>query len=422
MPPSNEVPMRGRRILAGCGLAAAAAVAGVAALVGFLWLDQGRAVTLPAPTGPFPVGRSIAVWGDEAPDSLAPVPGTRRELLVWIWYPAARADAAAPDGYVPAALLGKTSGLQAPLLFRLLTHDAGKVRDHVLRDAPVARAARPFPVLVMRAGASREVLTYSTLAEDLASHGYVVVGFDAPYRTGVVTFPDGRTFRETPRNNPELVFGAPDSAQRINRILGAWTRDMGFVLDRLERPTPDAPGPSGGRFAGRLDLSRVGAFGHSLGGAEAALFCAEDARCGAGVDIDGAPLGAVVRAGIRRPFMFLLSDHAGTDPATRAIEADIHSVYERLPPDGRLLAEIRGANHFTFSDDGAILKSGLMRGILRAFGQLHISGRRQLAVTAYCLRTFFDAYLKGEGARPPQLASPAYPELRILGASSKGVP
>jgi len=48
------------------------------------------------------------------------------------------------------------------------------------------------------------VLAYSTLAEDLASHGYVVVGFDAPYRTGVVVFPDGRVIRETPENNPEL--------------------------------------------------------------------------------------------------------------------------------------------------------------------------------------------------------------------------
>ena len=87
-----------------------------------------------------------------------------------------------------------------------------------------------------------------------------------------------------------------------------------------------------------------------------------------------------------------------------------------------MLVEIRGANHFTFSDDGAILKSGLLRGILRALGQLHMSGRRQLAVTAYCLRTFFDAYLKGEGTMPPQLASPAYPELRALGAPSNYVP
>jgi hypothetical protein len=38
-----------------------------------------------------------------------------------------------------------------------------------------------------------------------------------------------------------------------------------------------------------------------------------------------------------------------------------------LPANGRLLVMIRGANHFTFSDDGALLKSGLLRSILRLF-------------------------------------------------------
>lgn len=264
----------------------------------------------------------------------------------------------------------------------------------------------------MRAGASVAVVKYSTLAEDLASHGYVVVGFDAPYFTGRVTFPDGRTFEELPRNNPDLVFGASDSAQRINRILRAWTGDIGFVLDRLASLKP---AHRLGFLNGRVDLTRVGVFGHSLGGAEAARFCSEDARCRAGVDIDGAPLGRVVATGIPHPFMFLLSPHPPTDSATVHIQADIASVYDRLPSSGRLEVEIRGANHFTFSDDGALLKSGLVRAVLRLFGLLHMSGRRQLAVTAYCLRTFFNAYLKGIGATPPEIASRVYPAVRVLG-------
>ena len=49
----------------------------------------------------------------------------------------------------------------------------------------------------MRGGASSPILNYSTLAEDLASHGYVVVGFDAPYRTFVVAFSDGRVIQRS---------------------------------------------------------------------------------------------------------------------------------------------------------------------------------------------------------------------------------
>ena len=79
------------------------------------------------------------------------------------------------------------------------------------------------------------------------------------------------------------------------------------------------------------------------------------------------------------------------------IERDIQSIYDRIPPDRRLRVEIQGAFHFTFSDDGALLKSGLVRGVLRMSGKLQMDGRRRLAITTYCVHTFFDHYLKGMG-------------------------
>jgi hypothetical protein len=47
-------------------------------------------------------------------------------------------------------------------------------------------------------------------------------------------------------------------------------------------------------------------------------------------------------------------------------------------------------------------------------GQLRIDGPRQLAVTAYCVRSFFDAHLKNATASPLQIASTSYPEIEIL--------
>src|SRR6059036_3027213 len=243
-----------------------------------------------------------------------------------------------------------------------------------MRNSDVSPQQRSYPVVILRAGASAEVWNYSSLAEDLASHGYVVVGFDAPYRTSVVVFPDGRVIRRRPENNPELVFGRPDSAGRINQLLAAWTGDIAFVLDRLEQLNRS---DASGRFTGRLDMARVGVFGHSFGGSAAAQFCHDDSRCKAGIDVDGAPLGSVIREGIHRPFMFLLSDHGdSSDPGNRQVGADIQSIYDRLPPGGRLRIAIRGANHFLFSDDGALFKSHIVLRTLRMMGVLGIDGRR----------------------------------------------
>jgi predicted dienelactone hydrolase len=264
----------------------------------------------------------------------------------------------------------------------------------------------------MRAGASLEVWNYSTLAEDLASHGYVVAGFDAPYRTGVVAFPDGRVITRRPENNPEL-FSGEELTLLANKLLAAWTGDIAFVLDRLEQLNAS---DASGKFTRRLDMTRVGVFGHSFGGATAAQFCSQDSRCKAGIDVDGSLHGSVIQTGIHKPFMFLVSERGdfSSDAEVGQILADIQSVYDRLPADGRLRITIRGANHFTFSDDGALLKSRIVRGVLHLFGKLGIDGRRQLAVTTYCVHSFFDAYLKGQSVSRLKISSPLYPEIHLL--------
>jgi len=404
----------GARIFKGLALLAMLGALGVAALLGSLWLEHRSAVTLPTPTGAFAVGRAIYDWTDDANvDTLAPVAGTKRELLVWIWYPAPAGQSSADD-YLPAPLRVEVERDLGAVLGGLLTRDLSKVHPHSVGNADVSSQQRTYPVVIMRAGASSEVWNYSTLAEDLASHGYIVVGFDAPYRTSVVVFPDGRAMRRTPENNAELCEGQEPAQQArcVNRVLTAWIADIGFVLDRLERlNTSDASG----KFTGRLDMTRVGVFGHSFGGATALQFCHDDPRCKAGIDVDGQPFGSVIQAGLRQPFMFLMSDHSReSDPESRQIMANIQSIYDHLPPNGRLRIVIGGANHFLFSDDGALLKSHIVMRMLRALGVVGLDGRRQLAVTVYCLHGFFDAYLKGTSVSPLKISSPLYPEIQIL--------
>ena len=383
----------------------------LAALLGAIWLDHRSETALPQPTGPLPVGRSIQRWTDDAADPLAPVAGTLRELLVWIWYPAEAGATGPTADYLPPDLLGATIQMRGAIVGHLLTRDLAKVRTHSRADAELSGQQPSYPIVLMRAGASAGVENYSALAEDLASHGYVVVGFDAPYRTSVVTFPDGRVIVRTPANNPEFCVGRPDMERCAERILAAWTADQRFVLNHLEQMNS---GAVESRFRNHLDPARVGAFGHSFGGAAAALFCAADARCKAAVNVDGAPHGRVVQEGLRQPFLFVLSDHgAETDRESVEILANIQSQYDHLPAATRHRVAIAGANHFLFSDDGALLKSPVVQRMLQTVGMLGIDGRRQLAATSFCLHSFFDAYLKGTAARP-QLQTATFPEIRIL--------
>src|SRR5438093_4073038 len=160
---------------------------GAAAVITLLLLllrDHYTEVELPAPTGSFAVGRATDVWRDDT-----------RELPIWIWYPAVKSADAKPADYVPRywldALGRRPQSRIGAVMSTLLGRDAARVHPHSIVDAPVAPAQRAYPVVILRGGLGAWTTDYTTLAEDLASHGYVLVGFDAPGRTGGGVFPDG---------------------------------------------------------------------------------------------------------------------------------------------------------------------------------------------------------------------------------------
>ncbi len=188
------------------------------------------------------------------------------------------------------------------------------------------------------------------------------------------------------------------------RLARAWSADLGFALDQLQRLNASDPS---GRFTGRLDLQRVGVFGHSLGGATTLEFCSHDPRCKAGIDVDGLPLGDVVRDGVKQPFMFLLSDHSSeSDAESGPVMRDIHSIYDKLPADRRLMVTLRRANHFGFSDD---VRNRVVMGVMRTVGGM-MDGQRQIDITEHFIDSFFDVYLKGAPVSQLQ-PSAEYPEV-----------
>ncbi len=401
------IPRKRRLLFAIIALFSAAAVA-LLALVLFLRIEHGLELTLPAPDGPFAVSRATAVWSDKNQrDPFTQVEGSQRELAVWMWYPSVpQPESRKPTEYLPPDWSRAFSEYRGPVLGTLL-RDPAKVKTHSTEDGPLSPEQPTYPVVVLRAGLGAPTTDYTTLAENLASHGYVVVGFDAPYRSSLVVFPDGRVIDRPTELNPENFSGQAQDRLLV-RLVAAWTSDVAFIVDRLE-----ILNSSPGRFQGRLNLQALGVMGHSLGGAVAAQFCHDDARCRSGINLDGAPQGSVVQDGLRQPFLQLLSDHGDEQDATsQEIRADLQTLFERSAPGGRLRIVIRGANHFTFSDQ-MVVRSRLLMTLLRFAGVLRLEPRRGLAISADRIHRFFDVYLKGAPATVVTSPSADYPELQI---------
>lgn len=246
---------------------------------------QAAEVPLPQPTGAYAVGRTIYEWTDsDRAEIYSDAPDARRELLVAIWYPADASADAAPAPYLP--------GIWSDVFKQAFGIDTTVVQNHAYADVPVAAAAASYSVLVFQPGNMTVLFTYATLLEEIASHGYVVAAINPTYNAPITIFSDGR-----------MLQAVAEAAQTDQAQLDVWTADALFVVNQLETLNADDA-----RFAGKLDLERLGFFGHSFGGATAANVCHLDERCTAGINLSGAVHNSFTDNAFLIPLMPQLAD------------------------------------------------------------------------------------------------------------------
>lgn len=164
---------------------------------------------------------------------------------------------------------------------------------HAITDAPWALSVERAPVLVFAPGHGWLATDYSVLLEDLASHGYVIIGIAPVGLADVVRLRDGRTVRKT------LGEGAAIAEDQAHVH-----RDVRHLLSRLAALDADVQAP----WHGHLDLRRVGAFGHSLGGTTALVAAATDSIVRAAINLDGDAMGTVTEVRPRQPLLFVSSE------------------------------------------------------------------------------------------------------------------
>ena len=128
------------------------------------------------------------------------------------------------------------------------------------------------------------------------------------------------------------------------------------------------------------------------------------------MDIDGMPFGNVIQEGAAQPFFFLMSDHT-SDFSTaegRQVLADIHSVCDHSKSGHAVM--IRGANHFTFTDQ-MVTKSSYFINVFLLVTR-GPSALRGLAITRAYVHTFFDVYLKGAPVSELAKLRQSFPEVQ----------
>jgi pimeloyl-ACP methyl ester carboxylesterase len=340
-------------------------VFGIAGFVAYSSVMRVQGRDLPDVTGPFAVGRTEFTLRDTGRIDPFASDSRSRELAVWVWYPAVDGDVGAKAAYLPAAW--------APLVENLgpLSQDLSAVRTNAMANAALEGHPR---VVVLLPGLGQPIASYSALAEDLASHGYAVVGIN-PTESANVVFPDGHIVSATALGS---VDGASVddwylSAERVTKV---WVADAQFVVRTLAANAP---------AIGALDFAHVAYIGHSLGGAAAFEACAQDPDCAGSVDMDGTLWTDVRHAGLVAPGLVLRhATDAECDTFCERASAD----FDHIESLGSQQLRIAGSQHTNFTDLGLLWGPANK---LVALGP--IDADRMLDITRDLVRSFLDVHV-----------------------------
>ncbi|WP_373540194.1 alpha/beta hydrolase family protein [Chamaesiphon sp.] len=343
--------------------------------------------TFPTPTGKYSVGTTSIYLVDRSRRELCdPANTSNRSLVIQVWYPTT-----------------DTSGIKAPYLADPLLIPSGTfshlglVKTNALLAPPIATAATPYPVIIYTPswGGYRTDNTFQT--QELASHGFVVIGLEHPCSVPMAIYPNGKVIY----GNLSSDYTSSDAAftkllQVGEAQLILRTQDIQFVLDRLPEIAKHK------LFKNNFNLTQIGIFGHSFGGAAAAQACAIDSRLKAGINMDGLLFGSAAQHGATQPFLFMNSDYprpTAADlrpphhPHQRSQQTDAWGYEQRdrwFRQHGGYNLTLTGSAHMNFSDYP-------LRSRLNQDGG-KISPQRAMAiVNAYTL-AFFGQELRGQPA------------------------
>ena len=336
---------------------------------------------LPAPTGPYPVGvRTMEMKAGG------------RDVVVTVWYPAAAS-------YRPFAAYRRREETTRQSSYQDVLPTNSRL------EAPVADGR--FPVLLFSPawGGRRTQNTY--LTEDLASHGYVVAAMDHPGNSGPTAYRDGHV--DQPATGDAMDFGT-QSLDEINaegaKEVERETADEIGVLEALAGMNQDRESP----FYQRLDTTRVGALGHSFGGAVGAEAAIEDGRIKAVLDMDGSLFGRMQGEGLPKPFMMIEEDSAPPpagavlSAADRINDALNASDLEAMRKFGTYRIFLHGSTHESFTDHS------LFSPVARLSGVGRIPADREFAIVRAYALAFFDKALKGADPKLLKEVPGPYPE------------
>ncbi len=343
-------------------------------LIGFMLMP---AILFPqtaplAPTGKYFVSTANYTWTDDTREEAFTTEDDHRKLSVQLWYPT----------------------------------EYGQHKDTAMDGGSVASGT--YPLVIFSHGAfGTRTSNYSTYME-LASHGYIVASIDHSYHAFFAKHTDGSTaivnldFINSAMAAQNGALDPETTYAESQKWLDLRTADMKFVLAHMaELASSDTSDP----IFHSINMERIGAFGHSLGGATSAQVGREVAAVDAVIVIDGTMLGEQIdfadgkemlsRVPYPKPIMNIYHEAHYRDAMTMQ-DTYANTVAHTNAVDAYQVV-VQGSGHLNFTDLPLISPT-----LARILGTGVVDAKQCILSTNEVVLRFFNYHLKGIGPEIPR--------------------
>jgi len=318
----------------------------------------------PEPTGRYGVGQTSHHWVDTTRKELnAQDPEhPNRELMVHVFYPSTlrydetrpteKNTTATPASYNHDAAKSAIEYVSmCSKLPQWLFSNIKSIKTHIQTNAPLAQSSTLFPVVIFSHGAGGPMVqSYTWMLEQLASHGFVVVGINHPYMAGTVRYPDGRVIKSIYEKMKREGTWKLDQVE-TNAL------DISFVIHKIEECAA-----TNDHFWKHVDVHNIGVFGHSFGGRTTFRATRMDKRIKCAINMDGGVDERDEKEQFSTPFIFMHPEKSFIRDKNHPFyifkgkpvkEKTEDSWYEKLaknPDSSMKIVTIKDVGHAIFTD------------------------------------------------------------------------
>lgn len=373
--------------------------------------------TLPEPTGVYKVGAQDIYFKTQLDEIITEDPNDTRELMIKAWFPAA------VDGEERETYLNQADRQGFALKYGLPKTSFNYldlIKTHTFKNAQVASGE--FPVLIFSHGQYSNATGYYAIIEDIVSHGYIVLVVNHTYESMGSLFPDGRIAYfnadyDRKKLNQEMADFAWTSTQDFlsattkiekraiaerlvlnyygSEVTQRWAVDIKAVINELEMWNTKT------FLSNHIDLSNIGVFGHSQGGAAIGQAMMNSSKIKAGFNIDGVQWGSVINDTIKQPFVLLSSDWPEHHPKINT------QIYREDNIRNFTSFHLQNSGHASFMDIPYVVNLSK----LNETGS--IEKNRASGITSEMVVRFFNEHLKDQETFDIQELTSKYPELVV---------